>query len=346
MTDEEIRALVDEFRQKADADPEIRSVMEKIRNQEADLDDTSRLCLRRSELMGQFMQDKLPDLAPGDRERLCTALLRNGYDVANEVVPDVLTAQDERLGLHLNPVRAPFPWERVQKVSHSLEDPGITEEQRNRRAGAPVANTSMSLHDDSVKENARIRAKLGFKCYLNRVAASGCCKWCTDIAGRYVYGDHPGDIFRRHDNCGCTVTFENGRQRQDVWSKQTWQASPEEILAQYRGPKKLTKEQAEFLGLTFGKNRGKIKSEESDNIWSKIKSILTGITKQSELQQQEIEEALKLLGFSSVDPSFFKKVDKTMQVSITDQLLLRQLNNWLFFLKIRQKNAVVSFPDF
>ena len=28
------------------------------------------------------------------------------------------------------------------------------------------------------------------------------------------------------------------------------------------------------------------------------------------------------------------------------ELLLRQLNNWLFFLKIRQKNAVVSFPDF
>ncbi len=27
-------------------------------------------------------------------------------------------------------------------------------------------------------------------------------------------------------------------------------------------------------------------------------------------------------------------------------LLLRQLNNWLFFLKIRQKNAVASFPDF
>lgn len=247
MTDEEIKALVDEFNRKVNLDPEIRSVMDKIRNQDADLDDTSRLCLRRSELMGQFMQSHIPDLAPGDRERLCTALLHDGYEVTNEVVPDALRAQDERLGLHLNPVRAPFPWERVQTVSHSLEDPGITEEQRNRRAGAPVANTSMSFHDDSVKENARIRAKLGFKCYLNRVAASGCCKWCTDIAGRYVYGDHPGDIFRRHDNCGCTVTFENGRQRQDVWSKQTWQASPAEILAQYRGTARLSREQAKKL---------------------------------------------------------------------------------------------------
>lgn len=247
MTDEEIRVLVDEFRQRADADPEIRTVMEKIRNQEADLDDTSRLCLRRSELMGAFLQEKLPELSPGDRERLCAALLRNGYEVTNEVVPDALRAQDERLGLHLNPVKAAYPAERAQKVSHSLEDPGITEEQRNRRAGAPVANTSMSFHDDSVKENAKIRAKLGLKCYLNRVAAPGCCPWCTGIAGRYVYGEHPSDIFRRHDNCGCTVTLENGRERQDVWSKQTWQADPAEVLKQSQEPVRFSEEQAENL---------------------------------------------------------------------------------------------------
>ena len=27
-----------------------------------------------------------------------------------------------------------------------------------------------------------------------------------------------------HDNCDCTVTFENGRKRQDVWSKREWEA--------------------------------------------------------------------------------------------------------------------------
>ena len=35
--------------------------------------------------------------------------------------------------------------------------------------------------------------------------------------------------FRRHDNCGCSVTYEDGEMRQDTWNKRTWQASPEEL---------------------------------------------------------------------------------------------------------------------
>ena len=134
----------------------------------------------------------------------------------------------------------------------------------------------MSFHDDSVKENARIRAKLGFKCYLNRVAASGCCKWCTDIAGRYVYGDHPGDIFRRHDNCGCTVTFENGRQRQDVWSKQTWQASPLEVMRNGFKPARNSPAQAAKInetsqdGLTLAGERDIIRAADSGSIYHEI----------------------------------------------------------------------------
>ena len=44
------------------------------------------------------------------------------------------------------------------------------------------------------------------------------------MAGRYAYGDEPGDVYGRHDNCSCTVTYESGRQRQDVWSKRSWEA--------------------------------------------------------------------------------------------------------------------------
>ena len=100
-----------------------------------------------------------------------------------------------------------------------------------RRAEKAVPTVSKSFHEDCMRENAEVRSKLGFKCYLNRIAATGCCKWCTDIAGRYVYGDHPDDIFGRHDNCSCTVTFENGRERHDMWSKRTWQEDPAEVEA-------------------------------------------------------------------------------------------------------------------
>ena len=229
MTEEELKALADRFRQKLALDPEIRSLSKKIADGTADFSDTSRLFWRRSVMLREYTQDTVLDLAPEDRQRLVEALLHRGYDDTTEALTIVQEALDEAQGLHLNPVVPKYPAERVVQVAHALMDPTVPDEKIVRRAGAPVANVNMSFHDDYMKENAKIRAKLGFKCYLNRVAAAGCCKWCTDIAGRYVYGDQPDDVFHRHDNCGCTVTFENGRERQDVWSKRTWQASPLEV---------------------------------------------------------------------------------------------------------------------
>ena len=72
-----------------------------------------------------------------------------------------------------------------------------------------------------------------------------CCKWCSAIAGRYEYSEAPEDIYRRHDNCGCTVTYENGRTRQDVWSKKTWEVP--EVKQKNSTPKKLSYEQGKAI---------------------------------------------------------------------------------------------------
>ena len=267
MTEEELKALADKFRQKLALDPEIRSLSKKIADGTADFSDTSKLFWRRSVMLREYTQDTVLDLAPEDRQRLVEALLHRGYDDTTEALTIVQETLDKAQGLHLNPVVPKYPAERVVQVAHALMDPTVPDEKIVRRAGAPVANVNMSFHDDYMKENAKIRAKLGFKCYLNRVAAAGCCKWCTDIAGRYVYGDQPEDVFRRHDNCGCTVTFENGRERQDVWSKRTWQASPLEVMRNGFQPARNSPAQAAKInenalnGLTLAGKRDILREE-------------------------------------------------------------------------------------
>ena len=75
------------------------------------------------------------------------------------------------------------------------------------------------------RRTAQFRSGAGQQCSIVREAASGCCQWCTEMAGRYeCNGDLPEDVYRRHDNCSCTTTYENGRMRQDVWSKRQWEA--------------------------------------------------------------------------------------------------------------------------
>lgn len=45
-----------------------------------------------------------------------------------------------------------------------------------------------------------------------------CCPWCQNLAGIYEYGTEPKDIFKRHDNCTCIVTFRTEEGYTDVWT--------------------------------------------------------------------------------------------------------------------------------
>lgn len=247
MDETQIAAILSAFDSKLATDPQIRAILRKITGGKATFADTADYAIRAGNLLGQFLSGEILDISPEGREVLCAALLKNRYTDLNKLLGDVQRAQDKPLGISLNPIKAPFPAERVQQVAHSLLDPGVKPEVIRRRANAPVATVAKSFHDDYIKINAQKRNDLGFKCYLNRVAVNGCCSWCTEVAGRYAYGDHPKDIFRRHDNCNCTVTFENGRQRQDVWSKRTWEADPEEVMQNASEPTVLPQDAAESL---------------------------------------------------------------------------------------------------
>ena len=243
----QFQAILDELNRRAALDPQLRQIMKKIEKGKANFTDTAALSQRMGNLLGELFGAEILDIPEDAREAVCVGLLQEQYDSINETLADVQETLDGSLGLHLTPQKAPFPSERVQQLAHSLLDPTVKPETLRRRADKPVATVAKSFHDDYIKTNAKLRSRLGFKCYLTRVAAAGCCKWCTDIAGRYVYGDHPDDIFRRHDNCDCTVTFENGRERQDVWSKRTWQESPAEVLRDASEPVRYSAEQSERL---------------------------------------------------------------------------------------------------
>ena len=250
MTDEEIKALVDEFNRKVSLDPEIRSIMQKIQNQDADFSDTSRMFWRRSELLRNYLQGIVLDLPAGAREQLCTALLNAGYNETNEVMRSVQQALDEPQGIHLNPVLPKRPADRILQVAHALEDPTVPDDKIVRRAGAPVANVQMSFHDRYIEENAKIRAKLGMKPTITRYG-SGCCQWCADVAGRYRFGEQPKDIFRRHDNCGCVIIYDNqvlrGRETSSGRSKTWEEVDPKSVEALGFTPTVFSKEDAENL---------------------------------------------------------------------------------------------------
>ena len=163
-------------------------------------------------------------------QKILDPLLHDNHSMVNDIAAQVQKKLDERRDIRIKPQKAPFPEDRLGSVLSAASEQGLDEATMKRRMSAPAETMTQSFADDYMKENAKFRTRAGFKEYIVRKYDGKCCEWCSKLAGRYLYPEStPHDVFRRHDNCGCSVTYEDGEMRQDAWSKRTWQASPEEL---------------------------------------------------------------------------------------------------------------------
>lgn len=204
-------------------DKRLSALRKKIVSGKGTFSDTFDYTSYSANLMGQLFSGEVLDMPEEERKSTCISLLRDRYTDINALLDTTQRALDKAQGLALAPRHVPFDEERAAQIGDSLTDKTVPDETIVRRAGSAPVTAVRSMHDDYIEENAEFRSKAGLQCYINRVTDGKCCKWCSKMAGRFEYGDEPDGIFRRHDNCGCSVTYECGRQRQNVWTKKTWE---------------------------------------------------------------------------------------------------------------------------
>ena len=231
---EKIRA---EFQKSCKADKYIQSVLKKIEGGTAKMEEVALLSKQLGFRVSQAIGAHVNVAAlPGGKmyyniaDTILTGALKDNYDVINSAAAECQKALDKTAGINITPQQAAFPTERVQAVVNAASAPDIAEEVMIRRMTAPAQNITESFYNDYVQKNVKLRSDAGLDCYIIRNDHGGCCKWCSKLAGKYHYPeDVPKDVYRRHDNCGCTVTYLNGRKAQNVWSKTKWNISDEEL---------------------------------------------------------------------------------------------------------------------
>ena len=228
------------------ADKVLKRLREKILSNRGTFRDTFEYSNRAAELLGANFSESVLAMSLDDRVSACVELLRDRYDDIMPLLDAVQKRADLKNKLTIAPKHPPFNAERAEQIGTSLRDLSVSDERIQRRARSAPATATRAIHDDYIEANVELRSSAGIKCYIARVTDGNCCDWCTRVAGRYEYGTEPEGIFHRHDNCGCSVTYENGRQRQNVWTKKTWEVPAED--AGTPEPVRLTKEQAAVAG--------------------------------------------------------------------------------------------------
>lgn len=106
-----------------------------------------------------------------------------------------------------------------------------------------------------------------------------CCDWCTEVAGKYRFGEQPDGIFRRHDNCDCTIIYDGqvlrGKQNADGSRSKTWEELPNANAADYTAPTFSEAEGRAIEQRNLAQIRGlKINNSSIDN--SEENGIITG----------------------------------------------------------------------
>lgn len=231
---EKIRA---EFQSRCRADKYIQSVLKKIDGGTAEMEEVALLSKQLGFRVSQAIGAHVNVAAlPGGKmyyniaDTILTGVLKDNYDIINSAATECQKALDSQAGINITPQQAAFPTERVQAVVNAASIPDIAEEVMIRRMTSPTQNITESFYNDYVQTNVKFRSDAGLDCYIIRNDHGGCCKWCSKLAGKYHYPeDVPKDVYRRHDNCGCTVTYLNGRKAQNVWSKTKWNVSDDEL---------------------------------------------------------------------------------------------------------------------
>lgn len=162
-------------------------------------------------------------------DKILDRSLRNTYELVNDVAVRIQEAVDKQQDIHIRPQKAEYPVERVRAAIGAASALDITAEKMIRRMGSPAENITASFADDYMQVNAEFRSKSGMQAYIIRDDHSGCCPWCSKQAGKYAYPDNvPQDVYRRHDNCKCTVEYVTNGRKQNVHTKQQSMISPED----------------------------------------------------------------------------------------------------------------------
>ena len=174
-----------------------------------------------------------PDALPDERlyfniaERTLKPLIEQGCNDIADYCKQIQKNMNDSLGAHIKAADVPLESDRIDDiVSHAANIEKFDEVVD--KIGYSMENLYQHVVDESIRRNADMHYKLGFKPKIIRIAESKCCEWCSNLEGTYNYADvsnQGNDVFRRHRNCRCKVLYEekkgNKYERTDVWSKKT-----------------------------------------------------------------------------------------------------------------------------
>ena len=147
-------------------------------------------------------------IAEWDVEDLIPKSLGLDHSIVVYACEQVQNAMNENANLGIKFQAPEFDSNRAYGLVTELEDnPEFTNIEKSFYD--QLANFSQNIVDDAIRDNASLMSRAGVRSMIIRTAEYGACPWCEEVAGVYKYDEvgEGADVWRRHENCRCTINF-------------------------------------------------------------------------------------------------------------------------------------------
>ena len=239
-----LEKIQEEFQKTFNADKEIQRIYKLIQSASIEYDEANKFAIRCGELLSDALNkfvtvDALPEgkMWYNIAQKIMQPTLENNYNLINDVCNYAQQTINGISKVSMNYVVPPINQNKIDGFIDKLSSDDF--ENVQWMLGEPVVNYSQSVVDDAIRTNMDFHVKSGLTPRIRRTLDSAetrtitrgkqrikytvPCDWCKALAGTYDYGDMDtfvyDNIFRRHENCRCTVEYINDKKAQDVWTK-------------------------------------------------------------------------------------------------------------------------------
>lgn len=228
-----------DFIERIQTDRKLRQIANRVRDGTS-YGDASEYAVRLGELLSEALNGGTHGLAFMSEEvarELLEPLLSYDHAMISDVIQEVQSNMNAEVGVGLT-VRLPeLDTNRIDGLVEKIAGYESFDEAR-WLIDEPIVNFSQSVIDQAIRDNAEIASKAGLRAKIVRKAEPAGtktrkigkrsytyqipCRWCASLAGTYDYKSAPEEVYHRHAFCRCSVTYMNGKERQDVWTKAKW----------------------------------------------------------------------------------------------------------------------------
>ena len=208
LTYEDIKPL---FMAELQSDARAQRLWSMIENGTATYSIASEYAVRVGDILARVLRQNAPEdgIDDWDVEDLIPKSLGLNHELITGACQRVQEALNADAGLGVRFQEPEFDFDRAYGIVSELEDnPEFTNIENTFYD--QLVNFSQNVVDESIRDNANVFQRAGIESKVIRTAEFGACAWCRDVAGTYDYDDVKdtgNDVWRRHENCRCTIDF-------------------------------------------------------------------------------------------------------------------------------------------